>query len=181
MRAFLAVLPLLLAAPAAGQQTTLPPQGIGFAQAEEGTWLCRHEDPLEALGCARELCAEQALGQECVATAWCFPARWSGLMTIRLPDFHTTQALCGAPNEAALNEALAALCKGNETASGCDLVNVIDPEGIERAVQGVSFPGGATATPGDGTAPETPADGGEEDSGTAADAAAEGEEPPASP
>jgi hypothetical protein len=132
---------LALATPAAAQDR--PPQGIGFAQAEEGTWLCRNESPAEALSCARELCSEQASGQECYPTAWCYPANWSGLMVIWLGDFHATHALCGAPNEAALTAALGALCAGNEGATNCDLFKVIDPDGNEREVQGISFPGPA--------------------------------------
>ena len=134
-------LSMLLASPAFAQETA--PQGIGFAQAEEGIWLCRHELPEEALSCARELCAEQASDQQCWATAWCFPANWSGLMVIWLGEFHTTHALCGAPSEAALTAALRELCAGDEAATSCDLFRVIDPLGNERTVEGVSFPGPA--------------------------------------
>jgi hypothetical protein len=100
MRVLILIMLGLMAWPALAQEN--PPQGIGFAQAEEGTWLCRHDQPEEALSCAREQCAEQAPGQECWATAWCFPANWSGVMTVWLPDFHTTQILCGAPSAQAL-------------------------------------------------------------------------------
>ena len=123
-----------------------PPQGIGFAQAEEGTWLCRHDDPEEALSCARELCLEQASGQECWQTAWCFPANWSGLMTIWLADFHTTHVLCGAPSEASLTRALSAICAGDAGATSCDITMTIDPDGNERTVEGVSFVGPAAPT-----------------------------------
>jgi hypothetical protein len=64
-------------------------------------------------------------------------------MVIWLGDFHATHALCGAPNEAALTAALGALCAGNEGATNCDLFKVIDPDGNEREVQGISFPGPA--------------------------------------
>jgi hypothetical protein len=145
----------LLALPVAGASAQdRPPQGIAFAQAEEGTWLCRHERPEEALACAREQCAEQAPGQECWATAWCFPANWSGAMTIWLPDFHTTHVLCGAPSEPALTEAMRALCAGDEAATRCDLTLVVDPDGNERAAEGVSFPGPA-APEGSEAAPES--------------------------
>jgi hypothetical protein len=158
LRAVLALLFCL--GPAYAQER--PIQGIGFAQAEEGTWLCRHEQPAEALSCARELCIEQANGQECYPTAWCFPANWTGLMVVWLGDFHTTQVLCGAPTEASLTEALRALCAGDEGASGCDLFKVIDPEGNEREVTGVSFPGpAATAQP----EPTSPFEGEEGDGG----------------
>ncbi len=150
MRPALAAALALLAVPSFAQDDG--PQGIGFAQAEEGTWLCRHEQPEEALACARELCAEQSPGQTCWPTAWCLPANWSGVMTIWLEDFHTTHALCGAPSETALGEALRALCAGDEAATHCDLTLVVDPQGNERQVEGVSFPGPAAPPP-----PETDA------------------------
>ena len=155
----LIVLLALLATPAFAQDPPRPPQGIGFAQAEEGTWLCRHDSPEEALSCARELCIEQASGQECWQTAWCYPANWSGLMTIWLADFHTTHVLCGAPSEASLTQALAAICAGDAAATSCDVTLVIDPEGNETTPEGVSFAGpaapqGSGADALDGTAPE---------------------------
>jgi hypothetical protein len=136
---FILIALLVLAGPAYGQER--PPQGIGFAQAEEGTWLCRHEQPEEALACARELCAEQAPGQECWPTRWCFPSGWSGTMVVWLPDFHFTETLCGAPTEAALNEALKSFCVEEEGAAHCDVTTIIDPEGNERVVEDRSFPG----------------------------------------
>ena len=151
----------LIAPPALAQER--PIQGIGFAQAEEGTWLCRHERPEEALSCARELCIEQASGQECYPTAWCFPANWAGLMVVWMGDFHTTQVLCGAPTEASLTEALRALCAGDEGATTCDLFKVIDPDGNETEVADVSFPGplapAAIAPDGHGTSAAEPANG----------------------
>jgi hypothetical protein len=149
-----------LLAPAALAFLALPaqaqdgPQGIGFAQAEEGTWLCRHEDAAEALSCAREHCLEQAPGQECLATAWCFPANWSALMTVWIGDFHATHALCGAPNEVALTRALAALCANDGEATRCEVTLIVDPDGNERAVEGVGFDGGAAVVP-----PEPPPEG----------------------
>lgn len=140
MRLALALAVLLLATPALAQEG---PQGIAFAQAEEGTWLCRHERPQEAMSCARERCLEQAPGQECYITAWCFPGGWSGYMTLWLSDFHTTQVLCGLPNEAGLTAAFRALCSSDDTATSCDMVGTVDPEGHERLVEGQSFPGGA--------------------------------------
>ena len=129
------------------------PLGIGFAQAEEGTWLCRDAEPEEGLACAREQCSEQAPGQDCVRSTWCFPAGWSGLMTMWSGDFHTTKIICGAPDEAALMGALASFCSGEKSATHCDLFNVIDPEGNERAIEGRRFLGAAP------TAEAPPADG----------------------
>lgn len=128
------------------------PQGIGFAQAEEGVWFCRHEDPQEALSCAREHCSEQAPGQECWPTAWCFPANWSGTMTVWLEDFYTTQVLCGAPSEKALTGALAAVCAGDEAAFRCDVDHLIDPEGNELPIQAMTFPGPAQPPSGEDAA-----------------------------
>jgi hypothetical protein len=127
--------------PAAAQDNPL--QGIGFAQAEEGTWLCRHEAPLEALACAQEHCAEQAPGEQCAPTAWCYPAGWSGVMTVWLPDVHVTRVLCGMSDEASLTEMLKTLCATAMTARSCDLALIVDPDGNERQVEGVSFPGGS--------------------------------------
>lgn len=150
MRLFLsALVAALLLSPALAQNSV--PQGIGFAQAEEGTWLCRHEDPTEALACASEHCAEQAPGQDCIPTAWCYPARWSGVMTIWLPDFHTTKALCGMDDEAALKDVLAVLCKSSKDATHCELTLIVDPDGNEL-VADVSFAGGAAPA-----VPEAPA------------------------
>lgn len=177
---------LLFSGPSLAQEQA--PQGIGFAQAEEGTWLCRHDDPGEALSCARELCLEQASGQECWQTAWCFPANWSGLMTIWLDDFHTTHVLCGAPSEASLTEALEAICAGDQGATSCDVTMMIDPDGNERPLEGVSFVGPAGQANQGGSAPAEPgaasgvpaeaAPGGGEDgapaSGTGAEAPAPG-------
>ena len=139
-----------------------PPQGIGFAQAEEGTWLCRHERAEEALACARELCAEQAPGQECWSTRWCFPSGWSGMMVVWLSDFHFTETLCGAPTEAALNEALRSFCIEEDSATHCDLTMIVDPEGNERAVEDRSFPGPAAPSEAEG-----PAEGESEEAGEA--------------
>jgi hypothetical protein len=132
---------VLAAGPALAQDE--PVQGIGFVQAETGAFLCRHERPDEALACAREHCAEQAPGEECWPTAWCFPANWSGVMTVHLPEFQATQVLCGAPTETALSEALRAFCAADEQASRCDITLIVDPDGNERAIEGRSFPGPA--------------------------------------
>jgi hypothetical protein len=131
--------------PAFGQES-LPP-GIGFAQAEEGTWFCRDDDPGEALSCAREHCLEEGAGQECLPTAWCYPALWSGVMTVWLPDFHGARVLCGLDDEESLKAMLAAFCLTQEEATRCELTLTVDPEGHERDVTGVSFPGGGAPPP----------------------------------
>jgi hypothetical protein len=131
----------LVGTPALAQDR--PPQGIAFAQAENGTWLCRHEAPEEALACAHEQCAEQASG-ECFPIAWCFPSGWSGEMLVQLPGLQGTHVLCGIPTETALKAAFAALCANEAAATRCDLVKTIDPEGNERTVEGESFAGPVT-------------------------------------
>jgi hypothetical protein len=142
MRAFLAFFSLLLAGAAFAQGT----QGIGFAQTNERAWLCRHENLEEAMACARELCAEQAAGQTCTRSAWCYPGGWSGVMLVWQGSRPTTKVICGAPSEAGLNRALRAFCSGSEMAAICDVVTIVDPNGNERSVQGVVLAGGAAPT-----------------------------------
>lgn len=142
MRAFLAFC-FLLAGSAFAQDI---PQGIGFAQTNDRTWLCRHESPEEALTCARELCAEQAPGETCRRTAWCLPGGWSGVILVWTGNRPEAKVLCGAPSETGLVNALRAYCSGAEAASICDFVTIVDPNGNERPVQGVIFAGGAAPT-----------------------------------
>ncbi len=145
LRLLLACIAAFLLSPAAAQDRV--PQGIGFAQAEEGTWLCRHEEASEALACAREHCLEEAPGQDCVQTAWCFPAGWSGTMTVWLADFHKTRVLCGMADEDTLRLMLAALCLTELEATHCDLTLTVDPDGNEREIADVSFEGGGAPRP----------------------------------
>jgi len=115
--------------------------GIGFAQAEEGTWYCRGDDPIATLNCAQRKCGVDAKGRECVRTRWCDAAGWSGLMTVFLLDFHSTEIICGAPTETALRAGLRAFCAGNEYAQSCSIFLVVDPDGKERELTDESFPG----------------------------------------
>ncbi len=147
----------LLAIPAFAKDRV--PQGIGFAQTKDRTWLCRHEDPFEALSCAREHCNEQAPGEECVSTAWCYPDDWSGVLTIHLPDADKTRVLCGMADEKTLKDMLTTLCASNAAALSCDLTLTVDPGGNERKVEGVSFVGGGAPPP---PPPEEPATGEEQ-------------------
>ena len=117
------------------------PVGIGFAQAKEGTWWCRGDNAVETLGCAREECNAEAGGQDCYRTAWCYPARWSGLMTVWYGEFHATQIMCGAPSREALERALEGFCVGDIYAVTCDVFLTIDPDGFEKEVF-LSFTGG---------------------------------------
>ena len=99
------------------------------------------------MACARDKCTAGAGGQDCVATRWCGLSGWSGLMVIWLPEHHSTTVLCGAPSEAAATEALKALCANDEVVTRCDLVGMIDPDGTEKPVEGVSWPGPTVREP----------------------------------
>jgi hypothetical protein len=123
------------------------PVGIGFAQAEEGTWWCREGDPGKALSCALDKCASESGGQQCHPTRWCLSAGWSGLMIVWLPEFHSTVTLCGTSGEAALVGALQALCDGSPDVTRCDLVTIIDPDGNERQIEDASWPGPSVSEP----------------------------------
>jgi hypothetical protein len=145
-----AALFLSLPAPASAEDG---PVGIGFAQAEEGTWWCREQEPGKALACALEKCTAESGGQDCHPTRWCSPAGWSGLMTVWLPEFHATTPLCGVSGETALFAAFQALCAGSPDVTRCDVTMIIDPDGNERAIEGASWEGPAVAGP---EAPELP-------------------------
>ena len=141
MRIILILLATLLAGPAFANG----PGGIGFAQAEEGTWWCRAGSATEALTCAREKCVAEAGGQDCLETAWCLPARWSGLLTVWVGDFHSTQVVCNAPSRKALSEMFRAVCEESEHANNCDFTTTIDPDGTERDDADETFPGPTAA------------------------------------
>lgn len=138
------VLALLAGAMGSGAGAQPGPSGIGFAQAEEGTWSCRADDPVTALNCARDKCRKEGQGQECWRVRWCFPSGWSGLMVVWLGDIHTTEIMCGAPSRQAARAALTALCEGNEHADRCGILSVTDPDGKEEQLDEPEMPGGKT-------------------------------------
>ncbi len=117
--------------------------GIGFAQAEEGTWYCRGDDAADTLNCAAKKCQAEAGGQDCERAQWCFNAGWSGFMTVFLPDFHTTKIICGAPGRQALRSAFKAFCEGNPYATSCAISVMIDPAGKEYEIEDAEFRGPA--------------------------------------
>jgi hypothetical protein len=124
------------------------PLGIGFAQAEEGTWWCQAMAAGTALDCARRKCDAEAGGQDCHATRWCFPSGWSALMVVFLPEFHSTHVICGMPGKEAATAAMKAICDAGLEFTQCDLVLTIDPDGNHSEVLGISWPGpAATTTP----------------------------------
>lgn len=134
----LAALIALLLLPASAMAA---PAGIGFVQAEEGTWFCRAGEPADAFNCARKKCVAEGNGQECHATRWCFPSGWSGVMVVWLSEFHSTVPICGAPTAESAKEALKSLCAGFDDGHRCDLIRMIDPEGKSEEVEGVVWPG----------------------------------------
>ncbi len=163
--ALLAILPVTASA-----QDDLPKLGIAFAQtASGGTWLCRHEDAFEGLACTLEHCMEDAPGEYCAAAAWCFPAGWSGVMTIPLAGATKTRVLCGMDNEAALQSVLAAICLSEAEAKSCALTLIVSPDGVERDVTDVTFAGGGAPPP--EPAEAEPVSAATETDATAADAA----------
>lgn len=119
------------------------PLGIGFVQAEEGTWWCQAAAAGPAFDCARKKCEAEAGGQECHATRWCFPAGWSALMVAWLPEFHTTHVLCGMPGKEAATRAMKAICDAGLEFTQCDLVLQIDPDGNQSEIAETSWPGPA--------------------------------------
>lgn len=121
------------------------PLGIGFAQAEEGTWWCQAMTVGAALDCARQKCMAEAGGQECHATRWCYPAGWSALMVVWLPEFHSTHVLCGMPTQEAATAAMKAICDAGKEFTQCDLVLHVDPDGNQKDVLETSWPGPAAA------------------------------------
>jgi hypothetical protein len=133
---------LLAAAPLQAAAADGPP-GVGFAQAEEGTWWCHGSSLGATLDCARQQCLAEAGGQDCVATRWCQPAGWSVLMVTWLPEFHATHVLCGMPGQEAAAAAAKAICEAGAEFSRCDLALFIDPDGNEIAAEDTSWPGGA--------------------------------------
>lgn len=59
------------------------------------------------------------------------------------------------PDEATLQEVLAGLCWFNKQATTCDLTLVVDPDGKEKPIEGMAFPGGASdAAASDGGEPQ---------------------------
>jgi hypothetical protein len=136
------LLAMVLASPALAEG----PSGIGFAQAEEGTWWCLDETVGATLDCARQKCLAESGSQECHATRWCFPAGWSALMVVWLPEFHSTHVLCGMPGEQAARDAMRAICAAGAEFSRCDLLLLIDPDGKETDVSDQSWPGPSAST-----------------------------------
>jgi hypothetical protein len=144
----LAGLVLFGAGPAASQSKTKPAGktdpnalGIGFAQAEEGTWYCRGNNPADVLDCARAKCRAEAPGQDCLRVRWCYGRAYTGLMTVWFENFHTTEILCGAPDGNAVKRALAAFCAGKKNAKSCDIQLIIAPDGTEQPIKDMNFPG----------------------------------------
>lgn len=132
------LLALVVALPSLAQTG---PAGVGFAQAEEGTWTCRADDPVTALDCARDLCRVEGNGQDCYRTTWCFPARWAGVVTVWTSDFHSNHPVCGAPSLEGLIAMMRAVCDHSEGATACSVGMVVDPDGVEVDMAEEMVPG----------------------------------------
>jgi hypothetical protein len=145
------VVAILLTSPATAQSG---PIGIAFAQAAEGTWWCQDGDPDEGFACALDKCRGESGGQECHPTRWCLPAGWSGLMTVWLPEFHNTVVLCGTSGEAAVIAGLQALCDNSPFITRCTPFAMIDPDGNERSIDDLDWPGPAIREPETSEQPE---------------------------
>jgi hypothetical protein len=125
---------LVLAAASSAQPALAQPVGIGFAQAEEGTWSCRAGDPVTALNCARDLCQAEGGGQACFRTTWCFPAGWAGVLTVWTADHHANHPICGMPSLEALLGAMRVFCDNAPDATACDVGMVTHPFGMRVEV-----------------------------------------------
>jgi hypothetical protein len=136
-----ALIAAVLFASLAGPARAEGPVGIAFAQAEEGTWWCRGADAGKALACALDKCKAGASGQDCHATRWCGLAGWSALMIIWLPEHHSTSIVCGTPAEAAAMASLKALCDNDEVVTRCQPIGTIDPDGNEKRIEDLEWPG----------------------------------------
>ena len=132
---------MLAATPAVGE--TEPDFGIGIVHADEQTFFCRDQDPVEALDCARDQCRQMAPGQSCVRAAWCFPAGWSAIVRVWHGDLALPWALCGSPTEISLQRTVAGYCAAKVGVTSCELVRLVDPDGFETKVEGMQFPGAA--------------------------------------
>ncbi len=118
----------LLTSPAlAGQQ------GVAFVTApEQAHTHCFADNADNAFKCAREKC-HKAGGQECLRTRWCYPAGWSGIMSINLSiGFHFPTELCGMPNREALVAAFETMCRNWENANQCNVGLIFSPDGKEE-------------------------------------------------
>jgi hypothetical protein len=153
-RAFPGAIAALLVLVATGARAGDAPIGIAFAQAEEGTFSCRNADPVKAFACAQKQCRDAPGKQQCVVTRWCTPAGWSGTMVAWLPEFHTTQVVCGVGSEEAVRAALKAMCNNTPEYSRCDLLSIIDPDGKVTVVEGVAWPGPMVKPPAEETPPQ---------------------------
>jgi hypothetical protein len=136
------------------------PVGIGFVQAEEGTWWCRGPSAAKAFACAMDKCKAAPGNQSCHEMRWCGLAGWSGTMVIWLPEYHSTSIVCGAPSEAAVTGVLKALCDNDEVVTLCQVTMIIDPDGKERLVDNLEWQGPTSReTTADDAVPDAPAEG----------------------
>ena len=124
----------LLALPAAAE-----PQGIAFVNSpEQAHTSCFSGNMDKAFKCARKKC-QKAGGDECLRVRWCYPAMWSGVMSINLSiGFHFPAELCGMPSKKALLATFEVMCRNWENASDCYVGSIFSPQG-EKETSGIAF------------------------------------------
>lgn len=130
----LAVL-LFVIATALPAQADDGPKGVAIVVApENGIWSCSAANPDAAFACARQKCREEGEA-DCYRIAWCYPARWGVLYTVRTGEFHGPDALCGAPDR---EEALATVerwCRSPEHVVSCHAFRLLTPNGGEVEIE----------------------------------------------
>ncbi len=128
--AFLVALPFVSLS--AGAQE--PGGTIAAAYAPEAALeICRGDNAVEAVECARKACAE-ASGFEpeyCVILAACENGNWSGVMGVMLQEVHFSTATCGSPSRAGVIAELKARCAAYAEFGmrECYMSRVYHPEG----------------------------------------------------
>lgn len=110
------------------------PGGVAVVIApENGIWSCSAENPDAAFSCARQKCRD-AGEADCYRVAWCFPGRWGAFYSVRTAQFHSPDALCGAPSR---DEALATVerwCRAQEHVVSCHAFRILTPDGGEEDI-----------------------------------------------
>lgn len=128
LHTMIGLFPLLLASAALADQ-----QGVAFVTApEQAHTHCFADNADKAFECARKKCRKDG-GQECLRTRWCYPAGWSGVMSINLSiGFHFPTELCGMPNRKSLIAAFETMCRNWENADQCNVGLIFSPDGKQE-------------------------------------------------
>lgn len=118
------------------QSHTVQAQGIAFAEApEQSSGVCTGDNPIEALKCARDKCAEGgAEPSDCLRVKWCYPAGWSADIFLQHQEGpHWHEYLCGWDSKDAVIKAAEIACDRSRRAYliECAAVRFWSPEGVE--------------------------------------------------